>query len=63
MLPDGTEPDSYEEPTSDDDELDVTKPRQFGKQSTRVRTQTKLFGYMLDSTRIEIDQDTPAASK
>lgn len=62
VLPDGTEPDSYEEPTSDDDELDVTKPRQFGKQSTRDRTQTKLFGYMLDSTRIEIDQDTPAAA-
>jgi hypothetical protein len=61
-LPEESEPDGYEEPTSDDDELDVTKPRLFGKQSTRDRTQTKLFGYMLDSTRIEIDQEPPAAA-
>ena len=67
VLPEGSEPDSCEEPTSEeptseDDELDITKPRQFGRQSTRDRTQTKLFGYMLDSTRIEIDQEPPAAA-
>ena len=49
VLPEGSEPDSCEEltseePTSEDDELDITKPRQFGRQSTRDRTQTKLFG-------------------
>jgi hypothetical protein len=48
-LPEESEPDGYEEPTSDDDELDVTKPRQFGKQSTRDRTQTKLARQGADS--------------
>jgi hypothetical protein len=61
VLPEESEPGSCEEPTSDDDELDITKPRQFGgRQSSRDRTQTKVFGYMLDSTRIEIDKEPPA---
>ena len=42
--------------------LDISKPRQFGKQSERVRTQAKVFGYMIDSTRIEIDQESPASA-
>lgn len=64
-LPEGSEEATESDESDDecaDDELDLAKPRQFGKQSTRARTQTKLFGYMIDSTRIEIDQDEPAAS-
>ena len=57
VLPEGSEPDEDSEPGSEDesDDLDITKPRQFGKQSERARTQTKMFGYVIDSTRIEID--------
>jgi hypothetical protein len=63
-LPEGTEPDGYESPDSeeDEDELDITKPRQFGKQSGRVRTQPKQFGYMLDPTHIEDDAQPSAAA-
>lgn len=68
-LPQDSEPDGYAESDSEQesDELDTSKQRQFGKQSGRVRTQVKAFGYMLDSTRIEIDQEprdaAAAASK
>jgi hypothetical protein len=59
-LPEGEEPDGYEaESDSEVDELDTTKPRIFGKQSTREKTQTAKFGYFLDPTRIEIE---PAAA-
>jgi hypothetical protein len=44
--------DSDRESDSESDQLDITKPRQFGKQSARERTQTKTFGYMIDPTRI-----------
>jgi hypothetical protein len=59
-LPEGSEPDGNAESESEDepDDLDTTKPRQFGKQSERARTQTKMFGYMLDPTRIEIDTES-----
>ena len=61
VLPDGTEPDGYaEEADCEDDEgaeLDITRARTFGKQGERVRTQAKVFGFMLDPTRIEIDQE------
>jgi len=63
-LPDGTEPDGYAEEAEgddEDDELDVSKQRAFGKQGTRVRKQAKTFGFMLDPTRIEVD-DEPAAA-
>jgi hypothetical protein len=62
-LPEGTEDDGYpeSEDETEEDELDLTKPRQFGKQSERVRTQAKMFGYMVDPTRIDIDAD-PAVS-
>ena len=57
-LPEGAEPDGNAELESEDEsELDITKPRQFGKQSERARAQTKMFGYMLDPTRIEIDTE------
>jgi len=60
-LPDGAEPDGYPEgEDEEDDELDVSKPRIFGKQSTRPRTQHKPFGFQIDPTRIEIDE--PAAA-
>ena len=65
VLPDGTEPDGHAEEAEDDDEgaeLDVTKARTFGRQGERVRTQTKVFGFMLDPTRIEIDQEPAAAA-
>jgi hypothetical protein len=65
-LPDGTELDGYAESESDseteEDELDLCKPRQFGKQGTRVRTQAKQFGYMLDPTHIEDDAEHAAAA-
>ena len=63
-LPEGTEPDGQAESESDqdDDELDTSKPRQFGKQTGRVRTQTKQFGYMLDPTHIEDDAEPAAAA-
>lgn len=61
-VPEGTESDGDAESDSgQEDELDTSKPRQFGKQSERVRKQTKLFGYMVDPTRVEIDTD-PAAT-
>jgi hypothetical protein len=41
-LPEGEEPDGYEaQSDSDEDELDTTKPRIFGKQSTREKTQPR----------------------
>ncbi len=63
-LPEESEPDGYAESDSDGeaDDLDTSKPRQFGKQSTRERTQPKLFGYMIDPTRIEIDTEPAAAA-
>jgi hypothetical protein len=63
QLPEGTEPDGCAESESDqdDDELDTSKPRQFGKQTGRVRTQTKQFGYRLDPTHIEDDAEPAAA--
>jgi hypothetical protein len=63
VLPDGSEPDGYAEDDDDEDvELDVSKPRTFGKQGERVRTQAKSFGYMVDPTRIELEQEFPAAA-
>lgn len=63
-LPEGTEPDGYQESESDEeaDELDISKPRLFGKQSGRVRAQTKQFGYMLDPTHIEDDTELTAGA-
>jgi DDE superfamily endonuclease len=64
VLPDGAEPDGYPDADDDnvEDELDISKPRTFGKQSTRVRSQTKAFGFQIDPTRIEIDQEPAAAA-
>ena len=66
-LPEGTEADGYADSESDSEvaeqnELDLSKPRQFGKQSQRVRTQAKQFGYMVDPTRIDIDVAPAAAA-
>jgi hypothetical protein len=63
VLPDEAEPDGY--PTDEDeedDELDVSTPRIFGKQGTRVRTQAKTFGFQIDPTRIELDHEPAAAA-
>ena len=67
-MPDGVEPDGYPDADdvidNEDDELDTSKPRTFGKQSTRIRSQTKTFGFQIDPTRIEIDElegQAPAA--
>lgn len=60
-LPEGVEPDGYPE-SEEEDELDVSKPRQFGKQSERARKQPKLFGYMIDPTRVEIDVEPASAA-
>jgi hypothetical protein len=67
VLPDGCEPDGYAEEEEEDDdeandELDTSKPRVFGKQGTRQRTQTKVFGFMVDPTRIEIEPAPAAAA-
>lgn len=67
-IPHASEEDGYAESGSepDADELDLSKPIAFGKQSGRARTQAKCFGYQLDSSAIEIDDDgcvpTPAAT-
>jgi hypothetical protein len=62
-LPQGEEPDGYAESDGEeDDELDINKPRLFGKQGSRARTQTKVFGFQVDPTRIEIEQEPAAAS-
>jgi hypothetical protein len=63
-LPEGVEADGYDESeTSDDDcELDTSKPRQFGKQSTREKAPPKKFGYFVDPTRIEFDHALATAS-
>jgi hypothetical protein len=68
VLPDGSESDGdakeeEEEEDSEADELDISKPRAFGQQSTRQRTQTKVFGFMVDPTRIEIEPAAAAASE
>jgi hypothetical protein len=55
-VPDGEEPNGHDaESDSDADELDISKPRIFGKQSGREKTQTEKFGYFLHPTRIEIE--------
>ena len=62
-LPEGVEPDGYAESDSEeDDELDTSKPRQFGKQSTREKAPPKKFGYFVDPTRVEIEPPAAAAS-
>ncbi len=62
-LPEGNEPDGCAaESDSEADELDTTIPRQFGKQSTRARKQTKTYGFQIDPTRIEIDPEPSAAA-
>jgi hypothetical protein len=63
VQPDGSEPDGYFEDEDDEDaELDVSQPRAFGKQGERVRTQAKSFGYMVDPTRIEFNQESLATA-
>lgn len=55
-LPDGVESDGYAESDSEsDDELDISKPRQYGKQSTREKVAPQKLGYFVDPTRIEIE--------
>lgn len=62
-LPEGSEPAGDAEAESDeDDELDISTPRQFGKQSTRERKQPSMYGYFVDPTRIEIDSEPAAAA-
>ena len=61
VVPEQDEPDGYvdSEPESDAeaDELDLSKRVAVGKQSGRARSQTKPFGYQLDSSAIEIVPD------
>jgi hypothetical protein len=62
--PEGIEPDGYEETDSDSelDELDVSKPRSFGIQSTREKGPPKRFGYFVDPTRVEVEPIAAAAA-
>jgi hypothetical protein len=62
-VPEDTEADGYADSENFDseDELDLTKIRQFGKQSGRARKQTKPHGYMLSSEHIEFE-DPPASA-
>jgi len=65
VLPDGTEPDGdgyAEESDSEDDELDTSKPRIYGRQSGRMRKQTQHSGYMVDSGRVEFAGERVAAA-
>lgn len=60
-LPDGVEQDAEEESDHEegsDDELDVSKPRTFGKQSMRERTQAKSFGYQVSTSQIAMTEDS-----
>jgi hypothetical protein len=58
-LPEEKEQDAEEEDDEElDDELDLTKLRIFGIQSTRVRTQSKSYGYQLDSSHIQMTDDS-----
>ena len=62
-LPDGVEADGYAESDSEaDDELDTSKPRQYGKQSARDRAPPQKFGYFVDPTRIELEPSATAGS-
>jgi hypothetical protein len=45
--------------TEDDDELDVSQPKEFGsRKSQRQRTQATAFGYQLDSSAIALTEDS-----
>lgn len=60
-LPDGVEQDAEEEidhEENSDDELDVTAPREFGKQGTRQRTPAKQFGYQIATSQIAMTDDS-----
>ena len=61
-VPEGDESDGLAESDSDDDELELSRPRQFGKQSTREKAPPKKLGYFVDPTRIEIEPSTAAAA-
>jgi hypothetical protein len=60
-LPDANEQDAGEsdhEEDSEDDELDLSAPRTFGKQSARARTPTTQFGYQIDTSQIAMTEDS-----
>ncbi len=62
-LPDANEQDadageSDHEEDSQDDELDLSAPRAFGKQSARTRTPTTQFGYQIDTSQIAMTEDS-----
>ena len=60
-LPDGEEQDaesSSEPEESDDDELDTSVPRVFGKQGARNRTPAQQFGYQIASSAVMMTEDS-----
>jgi hypothetical protein len=62
-LPEGVESDGYAESDDEaDDELDITQPRQFGRQSTREKAPVQRLGYFVDPTRIELEPSATASS-
>ena len=62
MLPDDEEQDAASPSSSDEseDELDVRKPRTFGRQSSRKRKQAASFGFQLNSAAIAMSEDSEA---
>ena len=62
-MPEGVEPDGFaESDDEEDDELDVSKPRQFGKQGKRERAPPTRLDYFVDPTHVELEQSAPAAA-
>ena len=61
-LPDANEQDADgendHEEDSEDDELDLSNPRTFGKQSARIRTPSSQFGYQLATSQIAMTEDS-----
>jgi hypothetical protein len=61
FLPDEEEQDAEEESDHEDssnDELDISAPRTFGHQGTRMRTPAKQFGYQFASSQIAMTEDS-----
>lgn len=52
------ESDSNHEESSEDDELDITKPRVFGRQGIRERKSVQTFGYQIPSSQIAMSEDS-----
>ena len=61
LLPEEVEEEAAEQSSEEsEDELNISQPRAFGKQSGRVRKQAASHGYMLSSSAIAMSEDSDA---